>query len=46
MDIGIKLPKSLKSKYGLFMMVHINDDFGNFGISQLYNKSIINIEKI
>ena len=46
MDIGLKLPKSLESKYALFMMGHIKDDFKNFGISQLFSKSIIIVEKI
>ena len=35
MDIGLKLPKSLESKHGLFIKGHIKDDFKYFGISQL-----------
>ena len=46
MDIGLKLPKSLESKHGIFMMGHIKDNFKNFGILQLFNKSIIILEKI
>ena len=46
MDIGLKLPKLLESKHGFFILGHIKDDFKNFGISQLFNKSIIILEKI
>ena len=45
MAIGLKLPKLLEYKHGIFMMGHIKDDFKNFGISQLFNKSIIIVEK-
>ena len=46
MVIGLKLPKSLESKHGIFMMEYIKDDFKNFRISQLFSKSIIIVEHI
>ena len=45
MDIALKLPKSFESKHGIFMMGIIKDDFKNFGISQLFIKSIIIVKK-
>ena len=41
-----KITKIIESKHGFFMMGHIKDDFKNFVISQLFNKSIIILEKI
>ena len=40
------MTNTLESKHVLFMMEHIKDDLKNFGISQLFNKSIIFSEKI
>ena len=45
MDICLKLPISLESKHGIFMMGHIKGDFNNCGILQLFNKPIIIVEK-
>ena len=47
MDIGLTFPNSLESMHGLFMIIYenIKYDFKNFGISQLFSKSIIIIEK-
>ena len=44
MDICLKMPESVETKHSIFMMGNIKDVFKNFGISQLFSKSIIIVE--